>query len=546
MNKSYTLSLTSAINCCVKTGLKLVRGDKGIELRLRVSELDTSNATAKIVFNRANASSVEADLDEPVNGEYVYTIQGNELAIVGVTRADVKFYEGEKRISTASFIFEVVPDTLDDIGGGAGGYSDQLESLTEELKTTLAYYEEAFGDSGALIAKGTWNSSTTYEPLNLVFYDGSSWVCRKENKNHRPASGEYWQLLISGGGGSSVVVDDSLSTTSENPVQNKVITEELNKKLEAAAISGKADKLVGGTTGNLASIDDDGNIADSGKKASDFLTEHQDISGKSDKVANATSGNFAGLDANGNLADSGKKAADFAPAEHTSASAVGSVGAHDIRYYNSNLQVKENGSWKTLETGGGGATITVDDALSTVSPNPVENRVVASALNQKANKISGGTAGNFVATYADGLQDSGYSENSFAPAAHVSNRVNTSTGQHGIRVYNGKVQFYDGNSWADLPSDSAVDKVKTSITVPVTAWSADSTYDGYGYKAEIAFSGIDATYFADVVLDPADAMSGKFAPVCNTDLNKVVIYASEVPSKAMTVLAIKAAKVVSA
>lgn len=36
------------------------------------------------------------------------------------------------------------------------------------------------------------------------------------------------------------------------------------------------------------------------------------LSGKADKVANATSGNFAGLDQNGNLTDSGKKASDFA------------------------------------------------------------------------------------------------------------------------------------------------------------------------------------------------------------------------------------------
>lgn len=36
---------------------------------------------------------------------------------------------------------------------------------------------------------------------------------------------------------------------------------------------------------------------------------------KADKVANATAGNFAGLDVNGNLTDSGKKASDFVAAE---------------------------------------------------------------------------------------------------------------------------------------------------------------------------------------------------------------------------------------
>ena len=37
------------------------------------------------------------------------------------------------------------------------------------------------------------------------------------------------------------------------------------------------------------------------------------IAGKADKVSGATNGNFAGLDANGNLTDSGKKATDFVP-----------------------------------------------------------------------------------------------------------------------------------------------------------------------------------------------------------------------------------------
>ena len=45
-------------------------------------------------------------------------------------------------------------------------------------------------------------------------------------------------------------------------------------------------------------------------KLSDFL-DSIDYSGKADKVASATAGNFAGLDANGNLTDSGKKASDF-------------------------------------------------------------------------------------------------------------------------------------------------------------------------------------------------------------------------------------------
>ncbi len=43
-------------------------------------------------------------------------------------------------------------------------------------------------------------------------------------------------------------------------------------------------------------------------------TTQVDVDGKANKVANATNGNLAALDANGDLTDSGKKASDFATA----------------------------------------------------------------------------------------------------------------------------------------------------------------------------------------------------------------------------------------
>lgn len=134
-------------------------------------------------------------------------------------------------------------------------------------------------------------------------------------------------------------------------------------------VSGKADKVSGATSGNVATLNASGNLVDSGKTlgksvpsdavftdtkntagstdtsskiyligatsqaanpqtysqdtayvgtdgclysgGSKVLTSHQSITGKADKVSGATSGNFAGLDANGNLTDSGKKPGDL-------------------------------------------------------------------------------------------------------------------------------------------------------------------------------------------------------------------------------------------
>lgn len=64
-------------------------------------------------------------------------------------------------------------------------------------------------------------------------------------------------------------------------------------------------------TGSIAKSKLSSGVQASLDLADSALQSHQDISGKADKVASATSGNFAGLDANGNLTDSGKKASDF-------------------------------------------------------------------------------------------------------------------------------------------------------------------------------------------------------------------------------------------
>jgi hypothetical protein len=90
---------------------------------------------------------------------------------------------------------------------------------------------------------------------------------------------------------------------------NHTITADLTQTMKDT-ISGKAEK----SEMSIADV-----AGDSTKKtitlksglSQDVLVAHQNIGGKADKVSGATEGNFAGLDANGNLVDSGKKASDF-------------------------------------------------------------------------------------------------------------------------------------------------------------------------------------------------------------------------------------------
>lgn len=78
---------------------------------------------------------------------------------------------------------------------------------------------------------------------------------------------------------------------------------------DKSAWNGKYDLPSGGIpkTDLAQGVKDSLDLADSALQAAD-------ITGKADKVASAVNGNFAGLDANGNLTDSGSKASDFATA----------------------------------------------------------------------------------------------------------------------------------------------------------------------------------------------------------------------------------------
>ncbi|MBE6524496.1 MAG: hypothetical protein E7Z65_06465 [Thermoplasmata archaeon] len=59
-----------------------------------------------------------------------------------------------------------------------------------------------------------------------------------------------------------------------------------------------------------------------------------------------------------------------------------------------------------------------------------------------------------------------------------------------------------------------------------SSWSADSTYEDYPYKCNIACSGVTASDVAEVVFSPEQATSGEYAPVCLTYSGGVRIYAS--------------------
>lgn len=75
-----------------------------------------------------------------------------------------------------------------------------------------------------------------------------------------------------------------------------------------------------------------------------------------------------------------------------------------------------------------------------------------------------------------------------------------------------------------------------SSSLVTSDWESDTTYTDYPYRATVVEDGeITAYMFAEVVLSPADATSGNFAPVCQTYAGGVYIYAKTVPDAITTI-----------
>ena len=141
---------------------------------------------------------------------------------------------------------------------------------------------------------------------------------------------------------------------------------------------------------------------------------------KADKVSGATSGNFAGLDANGNLTDSGKKASDFSDSHHghgniTEGGLILSSGAAALSngcaivYTDQNNQIKKStvtfdatSDYKALTQKGTFETMVKNVKLDGASSNLTNTNGTVTIPNAVATGASGATNG--LMTAADKLK----------------------------------------------------------------------------------------------------------------------------------------------
>lgn len=266
-----------------------------------------------------------------------------------------------------------------------------------------------------------------FDALYAQIPNGRAYV--KSVNNITPDSNGNVTVNVGSGGGTggNITVDSALSSTSTNPVQNKVLYAALNNKLDK---NGTATYAARDSSGNIISStyarktelssyvksinnvkpDSAGNVnISTGGGGSNITVDSTLDSTSSNAIANKAV--YAAL--NNKLDKTGTAAAATKATQDSYGNVIVNTYARksDLSGYVKTINNQEpdtNGNIN-INTGGGGTgtNITVDTTLSSTSNNPIANKAVYTALNNKLEKngtamyASRDSSGNvFGSTYA--------------------------------------------------------------------------------------------------------------------------------------------------
>lgn len=161
MTQTYKVQVSMNQAHIVESGFVWKQGDFGFNIEIEVLDFDTTGATPQIIF-RKSTGAVEATQISVAGNKFTYAIRGTELDTPGPCVCDLKLNDSTtKRVSTASFKYFVIPDTMDGLEQEASSYSDTIAQL---LANTLQKSETA----GLVKNDGTIDTNN-YEGLNKAF-----------------------------------------------------------------------------------------------------------------------------------------------------------------------------------------------------------------------------------------------------------------------------------------------------------------------------------------------------------------------------------------
>lgn len=276
---------------------------------------DVQNPSGKIIYLTKESGSSKTD---PYT-EWIYT-QSDAWEVIGETSIDLSGYKTKQTAYTAPGLGAgktitaltqnangEISATASDISITSSQISDKSDSYSS-TGTTAVTGKAIAAALGTLDAEVTSSDGTNVQ-VKVTEVDGEITAVNittdnTENKNNKVTS---WSSTPSDTKyPSEKLVKDTIDGLPDITVTSSSVSDGTNtfNKYVHPTTAGNKHIPTGGSTGQVLVYGGSSGTASWGTAPADNT--------KADKVASATSGDFAGLDSNGNLTDSGKKASDFA------------------------------------------------------------------------------------------------------------------------------------------------------------------------------------------------------------------------------------------
>lgn len=260
MTQKYQVKVSMKQAAIVETGIVLKQGDFGMQLEIEVLDFDATGTTPQIVFRKA-MGAVESTTITVSSNKYTYTFKGTELDTPGKVFCDLKLKNSTtQRISTASFMFKVVADTLDGLTEESNSYSDTIAQIVNGFddkidstalatkksnivsNTTKVYFPIKKGSSVLFETIGGENFTTTQ--INLYGKDGNyiTYYGLINHGNRRlitmstSEDAYYWSLL--GGTYQDISITNLNSDEMTSEINNAVLDFTMPLEWEMGAIVG--------------------------------------------------------------------------------------------------------------------------------------------------------------------------------------------------------------------------------------------------------------------------------------------------------------------
>lgn len=232
--------------------------------------------------------------------------------------------------------------TADGSGNAAYTVDFPTEFLLDQTKTTFVS-NFAFSTT---TYPGATNPSLDGKPVLVLAVKGTDGSVAYSFLNMASLIDTY--TVASGNSAKILTISGRTITFKVSAVTNNAITVQTDGL--HVNISGKADKVTSSTNGNLAGLDANGNLTNSGIAASTVTGYATTIGTKAAKVSSATANNLAMLTSAGDLADSGiakSTVTGYATTLGTKATKVSSATADHLASLTSSGDLADSGIAKT-------------------------------------------------------------------------------------------------------------------------------------------------------------------------------------------------------